>query len=68
MTPGEFIRVRRTVLRISQQKLGEACGYSGRSATVTVQHWEQDRSCIPTDKLRRAAEALKVPLDSPLIP
>lgn len=68
MTPGELIRARRTVLRISQQKLGEMCGYEGHGAQTAVQYWENDQRVVPTERLRRLAKALKVPLDSPLIP
>lgn len=68
MTPGQFIRARRTVLRLSQQKLGEMCGYKGHGAMTTVQYWENDQRIVPTERLRRLAKALKVPLDSPIIP
>ena len=68
MTPGQFIRARRTVLRISQRKLGEMCGYTGHGAETTVQYWENDQRIVPTERLRRLAKALKCPLDSPLIP
>lgn len=68
MTSGQFIRARRTVLRISQQKLGEACGYHGSCAASTVQYWEQDERHIPIERLRRLAKALKCPIDSPLVP
>ena len=68
MTQGEFIRIRRKELHLTQQALGELCGYEGRSAEVSVQRWEHGRSPVPVDKLRALAAALKVPLDSPLIP
>lgn len=68
MTSGQFIRARRTVLRISQQKLGEACGYTGHGAATTVQYWEKDERPIPIERLRRLARALKCPIDSPLVP
>ena len=68
MTPGELIHARRVLLRLTQQELGEKCGYVGSAARTTVQHWETDRRIVPTERLRRLAKALKVPLDSPLIP
>lgn len=68
MTTGQFIRARRTVLRMTQQQLGEKCGYVGHCAATAVQYWENDVRVVPTERLRRLAKALHVPLDSPLIP
>ena len=68
MTQGELIRIRRTILRLSQQELGELCGYEGHGAQTAVQYWESGKRPVPADRLRRLAKALQVPLDSPLIP
>lgn len=68
MTQGEFIRIRRQELHLTQQALGEMCGYEGRSAGATVQKWEHDLQPVPLNRLRVLAKALQVPLDSPLIP
>lgn len=68
MTQGEFIRTRRQELGLPQRQLGLLCGYEGRSAESVPQNWEHDRQPVPVDKLRALAEALRAPLDSPLIP
>lgn len=68
MTQGEFIRIRRQELHLTQRDLGLALGYTDRSAGTVIQNWEHGRSPVPIDKLRALAAALKIPLDSPLIP
>lgn len=64
---GEIISNARKAKSLTQQKLGEACGYTGRSAELMVQAWEHDRKPIPIDRLRRLCAALDLPLDA-LIP
>lgn len=64
---GEYIRSCRLSAGLSQQKLGEMCGYTGRSAAVTVQEWEHDRRPVPLDKIRVLAKSLQIPIES-LIP
>ena len=64
---GEMIKAARMAAGLTQQKLGELCGYTGRSAEVTVQEWEHNRRPVPLDKLRVLAQALNISLDS-LIP
>lgn len=64
---GEYIKQKRQQRKLTQQQLGELCGYTGRSAEVTVQEWEHDRRPVPLDKIRPLAAALDVPIDS-LIP
>ena len=64
---GEYIKSCRIKAGLSQQKLGELLGYTGRSALVTVQRWESNTRPVPIEKLRALAKALNIPLDS-LIP
>lgn len=64
---GEYIKACRVKAGLSQQKLGEMCGYTGRSAAVTVQEWEHDRRPVPLEKIRILAASLDIPIDS-LIP
>lgn len=63
----QLIRQRRTDLGMTQIQLGEMCGYKGKAAETTVQHWEHGRRDIPIDVVRALAEALKLSLDD-LIP
>ena len=67
MTIGEIIRKRRKKLGITQMQLGLKCGYEGRSAENTVQHWEHGRQEPSIRVLRRLAAALDVTLEQ-LIP
>lgn len=67
MTIPEKIKQARIEAGLTQQKLGEAAGYEGRSALVTVQRWEYGTRPIPTEKLRIVAQVLNLPLDD-LIP
>lgn len=64
---GEYIRENRKKMNLTQRQLGEMCGYTGRSAIVTVQEWEHDRRPVPLDKIRTLAKALGISIDS-LIP
>lgn len=64
---GEYIKMCREKAGLTQKQLGEMCGYTGRSAIVTVQEWEHNRRPVPLDKLRILAKSLNIPLDS-LIP
>lgn len=64
---GSYIRECRIAAGLTQKQLGEACGYTGESAEVSVRKWESDKTPVPLDRLRRLAAALNVSLDS-LIP
>ena len=64
---GEYIKQCRMKSGLTQQQLGELCGYTGRRAIVTVQEWEHDRRPIPLDKIRILAKTLNIPIES-LIP
>ena len=68
MTQGEFIRIRRQELGLTLRQIGQLCEYEGRSAESIPQKWETGYQPVPVDKLRALAAALRVPLDSPLIP
>ena len=59
----EIIKERRKALRLTQQQLGELCGYTGRNAERMVQQWEHDLRPVPLEKLRPLAQALQIPLD-----
>jgi transcriptional regulator with XRE-family HTH domain len=63
MTYGEKIKAMRVAAGLTQQKLGELCGYTGRSAEVAVQCWEHSRQMPRLEIARALAEALKVTLD-----
>ena len=64
---GEMLKEQRKRAGLTQQQVGEACGYEGISAQRTVGYWESGRSYPPLDKLRVLAKALGVTLES-LIP
>lgn len=63
----DLIRTRRIILGYTQRQLGEMCGYTGRSAEVSVYRWENARAPIPMKKLRPLAKALNVSVEC-LIP
>lgn len=67
MSIGETIKAARVKKRLTQQKLGELLGYTGRNAELMVQHWEHGRAAIPVDKIRPLSKALDIPLED-LIP
>lgn len=67
MTTSEIIRERRKALGLTQLKLGELCGYTGRNAELMVQHWEHGRAAVPLERLRALSKALQIPLDA-LVP
>ncbi len=67
MYVGELIAYRRGLLGISRYKLGILAGYQPSLASYTVGRWEKGLSVIPTEKLRKVASALELPLDQ-LIP
>lgn len=64
---GDYIRDCRIAAGMTQQQLGEACGYTGESAGATVRKWETEKNPVPLDRLRRLAAALNVSIDS-LVP
>ena len=63
MTYGEKIKAMRVAAGLTQQKLGELCGYEGRGAECAVQNWEYDRQMPRLEIARSLAKALKVTLD-----
>jgi transcriptional regulator with XRE-family HTH domain len=63
MTYGEKIKAMRVAAGLTQQKLGELCGYEGRGAEGAVQKWEHDLQLPKLANARALAEALKVTLD-----
>lgn len=64
MTRGEIIKAARISTGLTQQKLGEKLGYTGRNAELMVQHWEHNRAPIPVEKIKPLAQVLKIPVDS----
>ena len=67
MAFGELIRQKRKAKGLTQQKLGELCGYEGRTAETVVQNWEKEKQPVPVYRLRALAKALDLTLDD-LIP
>lgn len=63
MDYAEKLKTLRRLAGLTQQQLGELCGYEGRGAEVAVQHWEHGRQLPPITKLRALAHALHVTLD-----
>ena len=64
---GSYIKECRIKAGLTQQQLGELCGYTGRSAANTVQKWEYDQNPVPLEKMRILAKTLNIPIES-LIP
>lgn len=64
---GEYIKACRVKAGLSQQKLGEMCGYTGHTAQTVVQNWEYNKQPVPLEKIRILAASLDIPIDS-LIP
>lgn len=55
-----LIRSSRTALNLTQQQLGELCGYTGTNAQRYVQGWETGVRKVPRDKVQKVAETLKI--------
>lgn len=67
MTIPEKIKQARLDAGLTQQKLGELCGYDGSSAQTIVGRWETGTRPVPIEKLRIVAKTLNLTLDD-LIP
>lgn len=67
MTIPERIKQARIDAGLTQQQLGEACGYPPNTASITARRWESGTRPVPLDKLRIVARTLKLKLDD-LIP
>lgn len=67
MTIPEKIKAARLASGLTQQKLGELCGYTKASALRTVQRWEHGDRYVPHEKMRIVAKLLKLKLDD-LVP
>ena len=67
MTIPEKIKTARLMVGLTQQQLGEACGYEDKSALVTVNRWESGTRPVPIEKLRTVAKLLNLTLDD-LVP
>lgn len=63
----ETIKKARLDAGLTQQKLGELCGYTGDSAQVSVGRWEAGSRPIPLEKLRTVAGLLNLTLED-LVP
>ena len=58
------IKEARTIKGLKQREVGEALGYDGDSAQVTVARWEAGTRPVPVDKIRPLADVLGIdPLD-----
>lgn len=55
-----LIRTARLTLGLTQQKLGERIGYTGRTAELMVQSIESGRRKVPRDKVKELAELLSL--------
>ena len=64
---GQRVRLLRRQAGLSQSQLGRLCGFKGRCAWSTVQHWEHGRREPQLKTLRSLANALGVTIDQ-LIP
>lgn len=64
---GDLIREKRKEKKLTQQKLGELLGYTGRNAEVMVQMWEYGKRPVNPKHWRKLAEILEVQLED-LIP
>lgn len=60
MTQGERIRYIRTERGLTQQQLGEMCGFSESTADVRIRQYESNKKSPKDDTLRVIAKALKV--------
>ena len=60
MTQGERIRYIRTERGLTQQQLGEMCGFSTTTADVRIRQYESNKKSPKDDTLRVIAKALKV--------
>jgi len=59
-----LIRNKRLNRDMTQKELGEALGYTGDVAQVTVARWEAGTKPVPMDKIKDLAQLLKIdPLD-----
>lgn len=63
----ERIKQARLNTGLTQQQLGELCGYTGDTASVTVRRWELGTRPVPLEKLRTVARLLNLTLED-LIP
>lgn len=54
------IKTARTALNLTQQQLGERCGYTGTNAQRYVHGWETGVRKVPRDKVQRVAELLEL--------
>lgn len=63
MEIGELIRERRLAKKLTQKRLGEMLGYTGRSAEAVVQNWEYGKQPVPQNKLKPMSKVLEVPLE-----
>ena len=60
----KMIKEMRISKGISQQKLGELVGYSGRTAQVMVSLWENGKRKVSRDKIMIVSKILGIPIDT----
>ena len=60
---GYKLKYMRLAAGLTQREVGEACGFTGNTASSAVQHWENGRRMPSIDRLRPLANALKVPVN-----
>ena len=63
MTIGEKIKDARQKKSLTQRKLAELLGYSGRGGENTIQKWEYGERPVPQNKLKSLSTILEIPLE-----
>lgn len=64
---GKKLEAYRKQAGLTQQALGEALGYTGTAAQVTVARWERNDRPVPLKHYRKLGQLLHMPLGE-LIP
>lgn len=59
----DTIRRAREAAGLTQQQLGEQCGYTGIKAQIYVARWEAGTRPVPKDKLKVISATLKIALE-----
>jgi transcriptional regulator with XRE-family HTH domain len=60
---GEELRKYRINAIYTQQQLGEALGFRGRIAEITIQKWEYNERRIPLHHMRKLHELIGIPYE-----
>lgn len=60
---GYMLRSLRLAVGLTQREVGEACGFTGPTATRSVQFWERGQRLPSIECLRPLATVLQVPIN-----